>query len=127
MGNNFHREIYDFIIERMYDYEGMEFYACDLANKLTMAENYTGTYIIGTYAAREFIREHFDEAGECFTYYHEELGMNPNPFTEPEAFTFFMLDWGVSELMAGCTYLDEHWDERITLDREAIEAIMENL
>lgn len=127
MNNKFYDEMREFIIERMNDYEGCNFYACDLAHELTMSENYTGAYIIGTYAAREFIREHFDEAGECFAYYHEELDMNPNPFTEPEAFTFFMLDWGVSELMNGCTYLGEHWDECITLDRETIDAIAADL
>ncbi len=127
MNKKFYDEMRGFIIDRLNDCEGCEFYACDLPHELTMNENYTGAYIIGIHDAREFIRDNFDEAGECFDYYHEELEMSPNPFTEPEAFTFFMLDWGVSELMNGCTYLDEHWNECITLDRETIDAIAADL
>ena len=125
MKREFHELITEHIADWMHDNEGREVYAEDLASEITMDANYTGAWIIGTYRASEFIREYWDEAAATFEYFHTEMMIDPNPFQEPEAFTFYMLDWGVHEVLGDLDIMNRIWGDRIEIGGCATGEIME--
>ena len=49
------------IIDKLYDYEGSEFYGADLAYSLFEGENIDGSFTYNSYEAKEWIRDNFDE------------------------------------------------------------------
>lgn len=123
MSTYFYDEIVDHLSMWLDDHEGYNVYGADFRFDVTQNENMTGAWVIGTYAAQETIKAYWDEASNTFDYFKNELDMAINPFESPEAFTFYMLDWGVGEVLAGNAFLDEHWDEYIELTPENIAAI----
>lgn len=125
--NDFTKAIQEHIEERLEDYEGNSVYMCDLATELTMYENMNGAWIIGTYQALNFICDNRWEASDTFDYFKNELEMTPNPFDNPEAFTFYMLDWGVRQILAQCEFIDENWGDELELTAETISTITEQV
>lgn len=127
MEREFAFEIIDHMNDYLADHEGCTCYACDLASEMTMNENYDGCWIVYTARAVEFIKAHWDAARDTFEYFKSELDMTPNPFENPEAYTFFMLDWGVREMLTGNEFLDEHWSEQIEITDEVRHEIMDGI
>ena len=117
---DFMDEMKDYAIEKLDELEGLNVYACDLTSELTRDDNATGAYVIGFNAALDYISEHISEAADAWNYYNDELNYPINPFEYPELFTCFMLDYGVREVMGRVKYLNDHWDEQITLDKATI-------
>ena len=120
----FQSDIMDFLTDRLYDYEGNVFYGGDMAMELTDAENMDGGWIIGYSKALDYICEHRLVSAEVFDNFKFEFGETPNPFENPEGFTYYMLDYGVRNLLGGSKFLDGHWDEEIELTPEVIETII---
>ena len=67
-------EIKDMIM----DYEDV--YGCDLAYEMYNNDY----YIIGTYEAKQFLKEYFDDMTECLEQYQEEFGETYPDITNPE-------------------------------------------
>ena len=107
--------------------EGMRVYAECIPGEIVHEHRMTGGYVIYTDRAREFIREYWHEAAETFEYYGHELGMTLNPFEDPELYTVYMLEWGIERILIENEFILEHWGERVTLDAEAIAAIVADL
>lgn len=124
---NFTDEIKNFVIDRLNDYENLEFYGCDLASELTMNENKDGCYYIYTEDALNFIRENWTQAAETWKYFNDDLGMSINPFEDPTAYTFYMLDYGVNELLNSLDFVSDNWDDEITLTRENIDKLTQEI
>lgn len=126
--NEFTADIFEHIEERISDYaNGDVWYTCDLVTELTMYENNIGAWIIGTYKASEYIRNHWDEASDAYEWSKDNLGYCPNPFDNPEEFTFFMLAYGVETL---CTYsetLNDYSSDQIRLTRKKARRIVKEL
>lgn len=121
--NGFWEDVEAHITDWMQDNEGRTLYGCDFATEATMAENMGGCWIVYRGNAIDYIREHWDEAADAFEYFKRELDLTPNPFEDPEAFTFYMLAYGVEDMAAYNEFLADNWNEEITLDRETIDAI----
>lgn len=122
--NDFTEDIFDHIKERLEDYEGQTFYTCDLVSELTMYENMNGAWVIGTYRASEYIKNHWDEASDTFEHYKDEMDLVLNPFDNPEAFTFYMLDYGVSRMMWSLEAMNQYDTDQIELTPETITEII---
>lgn len=118
----FQSDILGFLADRLHDYEGETFYGCDMPSELTMSENMDGCWIMGRAKAFDYIAEHINVASEVFDNARFEYDMVLNPFDDPEGFTFFMLDFGVRNVL-DCKFLDEHWDDEIELTPEVISII----
>jgi len=116
-------DVKGFIIDKLHDYEGESFYGCDLASELTMNENMDGGWIFSYPEAMQYIADNMNFASDTFDYYKDNLDMAINPFENPAAFTFYMLDFGVGSVLAQCPYVDEHWNDDIELDAETIATI----
>lgn len=115
------------INDRLNDYEGCEFEAADLAFELTLDENNNGVVFSSTDKAKRFIKTNFDAAAMTFDYYKSELDMTINPFADADVFSFYMLHFGVNQLINQCNFIQEHWDDEIELDRATIDTICQQV
>lgn len=118
--------IRNFIVDNLPNYEGQEVYGCDLASHITDAINIDGSATCSAYLAKQYIREWWDEAADCYEYEKSEYGeVLHNPFEEPEAFHVCMIIHGVEMILTGCEIVDTAWDELITLTEEVITKIVD--
>ena len=101
------------------DNEGRDTYGADLGFEITLDEN-EGGYVDDpyTYTATEWIKAHFDD---CATYWEYERfnygadGNKTNPFDEPVKYQVLIFINTVEQIMASLPYINEHWNDDITL------------
>ena len=120
-------EIADHIIDWMWDNEGDTLYAADMRGECDMGENMVGAWKIYTSDACDFIAKYWDEASATFDYFKNELDMAINPFESPTAYTFYMLDYGIGEIMSNCPFFDDNWNNEIALVPGVIKHITNQL
>lgn len=123
----FDKEIRDFVTDELSDNIGRGFYGSDLASELTMGENYDGCWIPWQIEARKYIAKHWDVASETYDYFKNELDMPINPFESPAKYTFFMLDFGVRNILNESPTLDRLWNEEFELTSELAQRIVSDI
>lgn len=123
------RDILNDLIDKLYDYEGGCYYACDLAYTLFECYNIDGSVTYSTYNAKEWIKKHFDELGEVVEEIKFNLGSEfvPNIFEEPEKFMVVIYLEVASSLLSQCKFIDDNWNNEIELTNENIEKIKKEL
>lgn len=103
-------------------------YGCDLADEITMPINMDGTYFIWTAKTEEFIKNHWDEAGDFYQDYVEHFDEPPaSVFTEPDKFHVQMMILGIEQVMDQSSFVQEHWNEEIQLTGENCRQILTEL
>lgn len=118
----------NYIIDHIKDWKEETKYACDLGNYLTEGPNIDGTLTYSTYMAKEYIREWWYEAGEYWEYEKNNFGENlHNPFDNPGAYMVCMVIEGVNAILSRCQYIEDNWNEEITLDEDTIKMIIEQV
>ena len=118
----------NYIIDHIENWEGSTKYACDLGNYLTEGPNIDGSLTYSTYMAKEYIREWWYEAGEYWEYEKDNFGENlNNPFDNPEAYMVCMVIEGVNAILSRCQYIEDNWNDEITLDEDTIKMIIEQV
>lgn len=118
----------NFISDHIYDYEGGAFYACDLGYEITQYINADGTATYSTYEAIQYIKAWWDEAADFVEYCKDNFGrILCNPFDEPEKFQVCMIIEGVNSILSQSDYIENHWNEEITLDEETAEKILSEI
>ena len=108
-------EIKDMIM----DYEDV--YGCDLAYEMYNNDY----YIIGTYKAKQFIREYFDDMCECLEQYQEEFGEVYKDITDPEKVASLLALFVAQDVLSESKVLDNKWNE--ALEESDLEQIKEEL
>lgn len=117
-----------FAIYELLQLENTEVYACDLAYEITQSINCDCSVTYSTYAAIEWIKEHFDELGDVVDSYEWSTGNSIcNPFHEPEKFQVIIYIHVIVGLLASCEFIDENWNDVITLTKENIEILIEQI
>ena len=111
--------IKDEIKDMIMDYEDV--YGCDLAYEMYNNDY----YIIGTYKAKQFLKEYFDDMTECLEQYEEELGETYPDITNSEKLATLLALSVAEDVLCESKTLDEYWDCRLT--EENLEAIKEEL
>ena len=111
--------IKDEIKDMIMDYENV--YGCDLAYEMYNNDY----YIIGTYKAKQFLKEYFDDMIECLEQYEEELGETYPDITNSEKLATLLALSVAEDVLCESKTLDEYWDCRLT--EENLEAIKEEL
>ena len=122
-------EIKNDLIDKLYDYEGGKYYACDLSYKLFECYNIDGSVTYNTFEAKEWIKKHFNDLGEIVEEIKFNLGGEfiPNIFDEPEKFMVVIyLEVGAS-LLSQCKFIDDNWNNEIILNKKNIEKIKKQL
>lgn len=123
--DSFTSDIFEHISERIQDYAGDTWNGRDLASEMSMYENRTGAWIIGTYQACEYIRNNWEIARDTFEHFKNNLDIVINPFEDPEAFTFYMLSYGIEMLCSYSDILSDGYDFELT--DETISEILSEL
>ena len=125
------KDIIERIIDRLYDYEDEKIYACDLAYKLFESENIDGTFTYSSYNAKNWIKENFDDIGEVWENLTFEFSgdflKDYNLFDNPEKFMVLIILESASYILGQCEFLDNNWNDEITLNKENIEIIEKQL
>ena len=111
--------IKDEIKDMIMDYEDV--YGSDLAYEMYNNDY----YIIGTYKARQFLKEYFDDMLECLEQYGEEVGGTYPDITNAEKVATLLALFVAQDILNESKTLDECWDCRLT--EENLEAIKEEL
>lgn len=115
----------DYIQDKLPDYEGSENYGCDLASVLTEGPNVNGVYVVGVFAAWDFIGKHIHDARVEYDYEKDIFGeAPPNPFEDPEGFIVRMLINTVDQVMAEVPIVKDRWDYDWELDDASIKEIL---
>lgn len=125
------KDIIKRIIDKLYDYEDTEVYACDLAYTLFESENIDGTFTYNTYEAQEWIKNNFDELGEVWEELKFQLGTdylnNYNLFEEPEKFMVLVILEVASYILGRCKTVEDNWNNEIVLTKKNIKKIEKEL
>ena len=111
--------IKDEIKDMIMDYEGV--YGCDLAYEMYNNDY----YIIGTYKAKQFLKEYFDDMCECLEQYQEEVGEVYKDITNPEKVASLLALFVAQDVLSESKVLDDKWNE--ALEESDLEQIKEEL
>lgn len=125
------------IVRKLEDFENSicddSVYACDLAYKLFENENIDGSFFCDTVKAKKWLSEHFDDLSEII----EELQFQFDDdfcnkilldfFNNPDCFIVVVVLEVASYLLGQCKYIDENWDDEITLTNDVIDIICQQL
>jgi len=118
------------IADELDDYENYsrDVYGSDLANTLFEGQNADGSVTCSSNEAKEFIKEHWDAAGDIHSSMKENFGEALyNPFDEPEAFQVVMLLEGAYEVLIESKFVQKHWDDSFELNTASIAIIKDDL
>ena len=124
--NSFREMINDVISDKLDEMEGSTVYGSDLSSEITMEDNVNGTMFVYTQDARDFINDHPEQAAETYDYF-KDMGTDVNPYENPDAYSFYMESYGVDKTLSESQYLQQHWNEEITLTKDVINQIKEDL
>lgn len=123
----------DFSIDNNYNYEYMQIYACDLAYELFRNENIDGSFFYDIIHAKKWISEHFDDLSEIVeeiqTQFDEDFcnKILLDFFKNPDRFVVAIVLAVADYLLGQCKYIDENWDNDITLTNDVIDTICQQL
>ena len=122
----------DYIIDNLPDYEDQEVYGCDLYSTLTESDNANGSMTYSTYKAQQYIKEWWDDCAEFYEYADMTFGSDYvskelNVFANPEAFMLVMVMEGIDRLLSRVSVIDENGNYDITLDKETIDTIIDEV
>ena len=115
------------IIDKLNDYAGGSYYACDLAYTLFEGENATGSILCNTYQTKEFIKENFDLFGCLVEYVKSSMDMTLNPFSEPEKTHVILVLEASQSVLAKLDFIAKNWNDKIELTPKNIKTITKQL
>lgn len=129
-GNDIKRQVKEYLIDRLSEFEG-----CDVVTYVSnikyilMEEDYYKGCIKGNSNVIEWIGENFSDLGEIVEEIEFQLGSEniPNVFTEPERFQLVVYSEVASYLFGQCKFINDDYDEEIILSDEAIEILQKQL
>lgn len=125
------KDIIGRIIDKLYDYEGTEVYACDLGYTLFEGENIDGSFTYNTYEAKEWIKENWDDIGEVWEELQFQFGgdflKDFNAFDNPEKFMVLIILESAGYLIGKCKLIEDNWNNKITLNKKNIETLKKQL
>jgi hypothetical protein len=100
----------------------------ELAISLYEYDNINGSMTYSTYQAQDFIKSWFYNVGLFIEQYQNDLGEIPqhNPFTQPELFHCLMVIYGVQNILASVSMINDN-QEPFTLTQEIIEHIKKEI
>lgn len=105
---NLKNQIREEIKERLDELEGI--YTCDAMNELYNRDY----YIIGTYQAKEFLKENFDELFEALEDYQENIGQQYPDITNPEKMASLTVLYIADQVWNELETVKELWNDELT-------------
>ena len=125
------------IVRKLEDFENYicddSVYACDLAYELFENENIDGSFFYDTIQAKKWLSEHFDDLSEII----KELQLQFDEdfcnkilldfFKNPDCFIVVVVLEVANYLLGQCKYINENWNNDITLTNDIIDTICQQL
>lgn len=115
------------IIDKLNDYAGGTYYACDLSSTLFEGENVNGSVLCNTYQTKEFIKEHFDLFGDLVAHVKDNMDFTLNPFQEPEKAHVWLLLEACGSMLSKLPTIDKNWNDEIELTPKMIRKLTKEL
>lgn len=125
--STFTQDLKNQIIEKLNDYSGGQYYACDLAQTLFEGENANGSVLCSTYQTKEFIKENFDLFGDLVEYVKDNIDYTLNPFQEPEKAHVWLLLEASQSILSKLPTIDKKWNDQIELTPKMIKKLTKEL
>ena len=125
--STFTQDLKNQIIDRLKDYSGGQYYACDLAQTLFEGENTDGSILCNTYQTKEFIKETFDLFGDLVEYVKDNMDYTLNPFQEPEKAHVWLLLEASQSILSKLPTIDKKWNDQIELTPKMIKKLTKEL
>ncbi|MFM2203700.1 MAG: hypothetical protein RLZZ605_664 [Bacteroidota bacterium] len=124
---NFISDFKNTLIDKLNDYQGGTYYACDLSSTLFEGENANGSVLCSTYQTKEFIKANFDLFGDLVEYCQDNMDMALNPFSEPEKAHVILLLEASSAILSKCPLIDKNWNNEIELTPKVIKTLIKQI
>lgn len=125
--------VIDLLLRKLEDYEDNTVYVCDLAYTLLEEYNVNGSITYNVYEAQEWLKEHYGETYEFLENYRDDYGLEAvgclaiDIFNNSEkAMTIICLELA-DDIVSSLDYIQNNWDNEITLDKKTIEIIRKEL
>jgi len=125
--STFTQDLKNQIIDKLNDYSGGIYYACDLISTLFEGENADGSVLCNTYETKEFIKENFDLFGDLVEYVKDNMDYTLNPFQEPEKAHVWLLIEASQSILSKLPTIDKKWNDKIELTEKMIKKLTKEL
>ena len=128
--NKLEKDVFDYIVDKLHDFEGYTEYTCDLA--FTLLEDESRNRFITPYEkeSRKWIISHFDDIEDKLknAWEHEISGYIQKKFwDDPNGFMVCIYIETARDLLSQCKTINENWNEKIELDEDTIQQIIKEL
>ena len=128
--NVMEKEVCEYIVDKLHDFEGCTEYACDLA--FTLLEDESRNRFITPYEkeSRKWELSHFWDIETKLkeTWDPEISGYIQKKFwDDPNGFMVCIYIETARDLLSQCKTIDENWNEKIELDEDTIQQIIKEL
>ena len=125
--NTIENEIKVYLIDKLSDYKGGNYYACDLAYKLTEGENANGSVYCNAYETKELIKDNFYLFSSFVRYYKQEFNETLNPLLEPEKAHVCFLIESCNQILQNCEFIRTNRDNKIELTDKNIKTLTKQI
>ena len=125
--NTIENEIKVYLIDKLQDYKGGNYYACDLAYKLTEGENANGSVYCNAYETKELIKDNFYLFSSFVRYYKQEFNETLNPLLEPEKAHVCFLIESCNQILQNCEFIRTNRDNKIELTDKNIKTLTKQI
>lgn len=131
--NKIKNEVIKYLINKLENKSGLTEYGCDLAYKLLERENINGKIFYNSNIATKWVQNNFGNLYEIleeikFQYGSEYLSnIVLNVFENTDTFITCIYIEVASYVLGQCEFLQDNWNEEITLTEENINIIKEQL
>ena len=128
--NKLEKDVFDYIVDKLHDYEGCTEYTCDLAFTLLNDENQQGFITPYEKESRKWVISHFWDIETKLkeTWEPEISGYIQKKFwDDPNGFMVCVYLETARDLLSQCKTINENWNEKLELTPEIIDTITKQL
>lgn len=131
--NNIKNEVIDKLIDKLYDYEDIKCYSCDLAYTLFESYNIDGSVTYSTNEAQKWIKDNWKDLPDILEELKFQFGNDyfseilMDIFENPEKFMVVIYLEVASYLTGKCKLIEDNWDNEIILTKKNINKIKKQL
>ena len=125
--STFTQDLKNQIIDKLNDYSGGQYYACDLSSTFFEGENANGSVLCNTYQTKEFIKDNFDLFGDLVEYVKDNMDFTLNPFQEPEKAHVWLLLEASQSILSKLPTIDKYWNDQIELTEKTIKKLTKEI
>ena len=131
--NNIKNEVIDKLIDKLYDYEGIKCYSCDLAYTLFESYNADGSVTYSTNEAQKWIKDNWKDLPDILEELKFQFGNDyfseilMDIFENPEKFMVVIYLEVARYLIGECKLIENNWNNEIVLTKKNINTIKKQL